>query len=424
MDADQSLLSVTSLTLNEDDIDDNDILGLDSELESLSCDISLDSLSVDSHLPPEKDSNSDNKKGALERHLKKLDTLHEIKRSTSGENEIREDSSPAKDKEETAGDKKQMPDERTPTEVGSEIGQALMKDLSSLIDELEIDDLRKWFNRVEDPSFYKKGYKPVPREKREIEHLAKTYVPVRNAMKNELRPYLMPSKQEPKSVLLKTEPVIMTRMNGEGSAPILGNLILLNRCFFLARDTSLTNQKGLKNLFKLGKDKKHEFCHPISSLIKVGEISRGSESQLSSLVLGVNDYVGARRHLLDYKIYCYNEDRLKAWIQAFTTAMNGIQANERYATLEKAKEANRKKAKECYAVLGKAKESSLNIAANKGTPNAKSSTNKTKAEFNERGERLAAMDNQSSQLMESALNYAGLTKQLKGKLEKKNKNWF
>jgi hypothetical protein len=34
------------------------------------------------------------------------------------------------------------------------------------------------------------------------------------------------------------------------------------------------------------------------------------------------------------------------------------------------------------------------------------------------------MDNQSSQLMESALNYAGLTKQLKGKLEKKNKNWF
>jgi len=407
MDAEES---VTSISLNDNEID---IVDLDSELESLSCDITLDSFDVD----PLAEKDTKKEPSALENQLKKLDTLHEVEVSASASFELSFEDETDSDK---ATDQKQemvhnKVDSKPTSSPEDDDGAAdpLTSALSILIDELEIDDMRKWFNRVENASLYRLDYRPVPREIREIEQLARNYLPTgRNASKDVLYPYLKPSKDDQQSVLLKREPVIFTKLNSsdemteEQSNAIVGHLILLNCCFFIGRDNnSIDNKKGLKGLFKplLGKEKKQECCHQLASITQVGEFSRASDVQLSSFVIGVNDSAGS----MQYKIYCHSEERLKAWLYAFSTAVERNQSIERQSILAKKREENRDK-----------------DATTGGAATANMKLNNIMSDFQERGEKLGVMETKSNQLMDQAQNYGQLTKQLKEKLKKKNTNWL
>ena len=135
----------------------------------------------------------------------------------------------------------------------------------------------------------------------------------------------------------------------------------------------------------------------------MGEFSRASDVQLSSFVIGVNDSAGS----MQYKIYCHSEERLKAWLYAFSTAVERNQSIERQSILAKKREENRDK-----------------DATTGGAAMANMKLNNIMSDFQERGEKLGVMETKSNQLMDQAQNYGQLTKQLKEKLKKKNKNWL
>ncbi len=408
--------SVTSLTDGDDSIE---IADLDSELESISCSVDLDSFDVDTNIP-ENESTKDPKVtggSVLENKLKQLDTLHEDKapNSASFELAIENNSVGEEDTKKQKAPEKLTKDDSatasTSTIATNESGDSLITALSMLVDEVEIDDLRKWFNRVGDESFYRSDYRPVPREMREISQLARNYLSFgRNASKDPLYPYLMPTAEDPKSVLLKTEPVIVTGFGNEDktTAPlnaILGHLILLNRCFFIGRDNSSHNKRGpLLSMLKIGKGKKYLCFHELSSIVQVGEFSRASEMQLCSFVIGVKDSCGSKQ----YKIYCYSEERLKAWLYAFITAVERSQSSERKKKLESETD----KAKRIKDVTKDA----LAITQLEGKDML--------AELHERGEKLNAMESQTNKLMAAAQNYGQLSKQLKQKLDKKNRSFL
>jgi len=202
--------------------------------------------------------------------------------------------------------------------------------LSNLIS-TDSDDIRHWVTRVENESFYESNFRPVPREIREIEDLALQYLSKgRSASKDLLHPYLMPSQEDPKSVLLKREPVIFNKYDATEVG--IGHLILLNRCFFIALDNSQPDQahsvQGFrKNLTKgfnvlIGKDMRYACCHPLTSIISIHETDAGTcqteESLLSSFVIGIIQ-LGKP---ISYKIHCHSKERQKAWLDALRTSVS------------------------------------------------------------------------------------------------------
>jgi hypothetical protein len=98
---------------------------------------------------------------------------------------------------------------------------------------------------------------------------------------------------------------------------------------------------------------------------------------------------------------------LKAWLYAFSTAVERNQSIERQSILAKKREENRDK-----------------DATTGGAATANMKLNNIMSDFQERGEKLGVMETKSNQLMDQAQNYGQLTKQLKEKLKKKNTNWL
>ena len=458
--------------------DDNDYLSdLDAELESLSCGVTLDSFDVNVNAQANdkkncRDNGRDSKKetSKLEVQLKKLDNRHAIlvnkpdeEEAISKESLLSEsfDDVSAEANEEQVDqsslcvntndedqDAASILTSRTDVSEAMETELSLIESLSTLMGDLEIDDLRKWLSRVENTKLYEINYRPVPREAREIEDLAEAYLSGwsgrnrndRNASNNSLYSYLMPGKDDPKCVLLKREPIIFIKKNvEESSRPMLGHLILLNRCLFIVRARSIKRGKkkpspqnspggspsGKKNVMSMGRNltqvmlkrldsfrgkAKSECCHQLSAitdLYKMGNVGdTRHDLQLPCFAIGVKEPDSC----LQYEIFCHSEERLRAWLLALSSSVERNQTIERETKIAKMHEARAKRDEDA--------QTGPEAAA------ASMKLDQLMSAFVERGEKLEETEAKSNKLQEEASEYHKLTKQMKEKMEKKNKNWF
>lgn len=459
---------------DENSGDDDELSDLDAELESLSCCVTLESfdVNVNAQANDEKnyrDNGRDSKKetSELEVQLKKLDNRHAILVNKQDEEEaISKESLPSESFDDVSAEANEEQvdqsslcvnanDEdqdaatiltsRTDGSEAMETELSLIESLSTLMGDLEIDDLRKWLSRVENTKLYEMNYRPVPREAREIEDLAEAYLSGRsgrnrNASNNSLYSYLMPGKDDPKCVLLKREPIIFIKKDvEESSRPMLGHLILLNRCLFIVRARSIKRGRkkpspqnspggspsGKKNVLSMGRNftqvmlkrldsfrvkAKSECCHQLSAVTdlhtmeNVGDTSH--DLQLPCFTIGCK----GSDSCLQYEIFCHSEERLRAWLWALSLSVERNQTIERETKIAKIHEARAKRDED--------------VQTDPEAAAASTKLDQLMSAFVERGEKLEGTEAKSKKLQEEASEYHKLTKQFKEKMEKKNKNWF
>lgn len=206
--------------------------------------------------------------------------------------------------------------------------------LDNLISKTDSDDIRKWNRRLDNQECFSESFRPVPREVREIEDLAKLYLPSggRGANKNTINSHLKLLDDDGKSkiknmnsCLMKREPIIFCQKGNYGNEKSVGHLILLNKSFIIAPDHSeakpakskfqdiTTNiSKGLSSILR--KEKKYECCHNLTSIISVQAFDADHlhDPYLPSFCIKVLE----EDHEHDYEIFCHSEARQKAWLDA------------------------------------------------------------------------------------------------------------
>ena len=196
-----------------------------------------------------------------ETHAIKKQTKFEAANNPKDRGQAEKENMEELDKNIAAFSSKVMPDARPMTLEEAQVlknkttdGKVVGADCDSLVSRLchligkneDVNDVKKSAKRVGNIRFYEKDYRPVPRETREIDQLAKLYLPQgRVASRDPLYPHLLPRKDEQKPVLLKREPVIfwkISRAQEVAEEGHVGHLILLNTCCFFAFDhTAIVN---------------------------------------------------------------------------------------------------------------------------------------------------------------------------------------
>ncbi len=309
----------------------------------------------------------------------------------------------------------------------------IVKTLLYLVDDTcAYDEIGKWNFRVIDKRLYQHTYIPLPRERREIEELAKLYVKP-NQTKDALYQYFSPQLDEPSNVLLKREYAICSivkepNQKRDQYKDQLSEIVLLSHGFFIApinfssqliRSRLLQQEsshiKDIKKIFSksvsflFGKRKRYESCHSILSILSVNKMDPMN-------VLGTNDLLYPftiqvktdEDKTIKYEVYSLSQERQNAWVKAFETSIS--------YNAECSKVLYDKKVSSDQSAKTKQKNSKLSNLITSIDPNLSG--------FLERGEKLAQIDSKSSALKEAAKNYHDNARQLKERLEKQHKGWF
>ena len=527
---------------------------LDFELDNLACSMTLDDSFVDA---------SDDKPSKLDVELDNLAcsmTLDDsfvdadtIQKEPSGPNSSSSNEGSA---QAIASDQKEpefaahKKDNISPEDVGNPSSAivSLMESLTDMISKTDSDDIRKWDRRLANHKCFEDDFIPVPRELREIEELAETYLPPsgRRAKKDALYAHLKsfddgetPKINKIHTCLMKREPIIYCKKEGETNGKMLGHLILLNKSFFIVPDNSYNNPEKIKfqelktNISKgltaiLHKEKKYDSCHSLSSIVSVqafdADIAHSDDQFLPSFCLeALEEHQEDHKHYC-YEIFCHSAARQESWLNAlkicipknyglnyepnffsaiifhnvdhlqqcisnrkhtineqdnahgytplhlaviankidytsellYSGAITDTFANDHTSPLLSAtrmkndviidllksfgatlsaparkkeeKQKSHENARE--QLLGNRNPSTANVNSDDGniagTTVARPSINfgKIMLSFKERGERLEALSAKSSALNNDAQNYSDMTRKLKERLEKKNKNWL
>lgn len=235
----------------------------------------------------------------------------------------------------------------------------LINALAIVFSKSDPTELMKWHNRTQNRLVYRKSYRPVPRENREVEQLLADIVKNKKAASEDSSfcKYLYPSNDEPKPIILKREHVTCCFNDHIDRNMEIKEFVLLNHCLLILPakldfDVENTNDDHIEilltqnssgrkkdRILKSTKMRKatngYDSCLPLTSIVSIEDYDMefGDSLPLPSLGLKV---LTEERKVLHYKIHCFSEDLKDKWITSLRTSVTcnlGVDEDSIYSSV-------------------------------------------------------------------------------------------